>query len=106
MTIELVENPDIIATVAQHKQRPKQVIAFAAETQNVQAYAEKKLHKKQVDAVVANDVSRSDIGFGADENEIIWVTESAQRPFGPASKLAVAQFIFEQIVNTDINHDA
>lgn len=106
MNIELIENPDIIATIAAHDSRPKQVIAFAAETQNVLQYAQRKLVKKSVDAVVANDVSRADIGFGADSNEIIWVSENAQLPFGPASKLEVAQFIFNQIITTGFDHDA
>jgi phosphopantothenoylcysteine decarboxylase/phosphopantothenate--cysteine ligase len=101
LTIELVENPDIIATIAQLENRPKKVIAFAAETQDLETYAQKKLIKKQVDAVVANDVSRTDIGFGSDQNEILWVSKTTQKTFGPASKLDVAQFIFEQIVNTD-----
>jgi len=103
--IRLIENPDIIATVAQHRERPAKVIAFAAETQNVEQYARSKLSKKNVDAVVANDVSRQDIGFGSDQNEILWVTPDTGLPFGPASKKQVAAFIIEQIVKMDVHHD-
>jgi phosphopantothenoylcysteine decarboxylase/phosphopantothenate--cysteine ligase len=100
--IELVENPDIIATVAQHEQRPPVVIAFAAETQDVENYARKKLAKKSVDAVVANDVSRSDIGFGSEMNEVLWVSAEKTQPFGPASKLEVGRFLMNQLTTLDV----
>jgi phosphopantothenoylcysteine decarboxylase/phosphopantothenate--cysteine ligase len=100
--IELVENPDIIAAVARHAQRPPVVIAFAAETQDVENYARKKLAKKSVDAVVANDVSRSDIGFGSDMNEILWVSAETTVPFGPASKLEVGLFLMNLLTTLDI----
>jgi len=59
-----------------------------------------------VDAVVANDVSRSDIGFGSDTNEILWVTTDKTVSFGPASKKLVAQFIIEQLTTMSILNDA
>ena len=52
---------------AQHAKRPF-VVGFAAETQNVEAYARGKLANKQLDMIACNDVSRSDIGFASDEN--------------------------------------
>lgn len=103
MTLELVENPDIVATIARHEQRPTTVIAFAAETEQVESYARNKLIKKQVDAVVANDVSRSDIGFGSEQNQILWVTENSTEPYGPSSKREVAKFIFQQLAQLDTN---
>ena len=99
--IELTENPDIVATIARHSNRPARVIAFAAETQDLEAYAQRKLDKKQVDAVVANDVSRADIGFGSDQNEVLWVTRNQSQPFGPDTKTAVATFILEQLMTLD-----
>jgi phosphopantothenoylcysteine decarboxylase/phosphopantothenate--cysteine ligase len=104
-TLELIENPDIIAMVAHHPLRPKRVIAFAAETQNLEHFARAKLILKKVDAVVANDVSRRDIGFGAEHNEILWVSHQSALNFGPAEKTAVADFIFHQIINLDLPHD-
>jgi phosphopantothenoylcysteine decarboxylase/phosphopantothenate--cysteine ligase len=98
-SIALIENPDIIATVANHTHRPRQVIAFAAETQEVERYARQKITRKGVDAVVANDVSREDIGFGADQNEVLWVTESDAVLFGPANKTDVADFILNQLTH-------
>ena len=97
LSLTLIENPDILATVAKHSDRPKTVIGFAAETQQAEQYAQQKLKRKNLDAVVANDVSRQDIGFGADNNEIIWVTESGSEPFGPATKHDVSHFILDHI---------
>ncbi|MFT4674788.1 MAG: phosphopantothenoylcysteine decarboxylase/phosphopantothenate--cysteine ligase, partial [Reinekea sp.] len=60
---------------------------------------------KRVDAVVANDVSRTDIGFGAEHNEILWVSAHGTLAFGPADKSAVADFILQQIINLDLHHE-
>jgi len=65
--IRLVKNPDVVAAIAAHPQRPF-VAGFAAETQNTESYAQGKLHNKKLDMIACNDVSRRDIGFGADEN--------------------------------------
>lgn len=67
LTIELIKNPDVVATIAQHAKRPF-VVGFAAETQHIEEYARGKLANKQLDMIACNDVSRSDIGFASDEN--------------------------------------
>ena len=67
--IALVANPDILAglaNLAPHALR----VGFAAETEQLAEHAQQKLERKQADLLVANDVSRSDIGFGADDNEV------------------------------------
>lgn len=70
-TLTLTENPDIIHGVAaMSHDRPQQVVGFAAETDNVVDYARDKLARKQLDWIVANDVSRADIGFNSDQNEV------------------------------------
>jgi phosphopantothenoylcysteine decarboxylase/phosphopantothenate--cysteine ligase len=71
--LTLVKNPDIIATLAQQK-RAKIIVGFAAETQNVIEYAKSKLERKGLDIIIANDVSRSDIGFNQDENQVTVIT--------------------------------
>lgn len=101
--LTLIENPDIIATVASHHKRPGQVIAFAAETSDIEGYARTKLARKNVDAVVANDVSRTDIGFGTESNEIIWVTQTQSVAFGPAKKSEVASFILKKIFKLELS---
>ncbi|HEY5226016.1 MAG TPA: bifunctional phosphopantothenoylcysteine decarboxylase/phosphopantothenate--cysteine ligase CoaBC [Methylovirgula sp.] len=70
----LVENPDILAMVAQHgSMRPRLVIGFAAETSDVIAHAQAKLARKGCDLIIANDVS-ADV-MGGDENQVTIVTE-------------------------------
>ncbi|PMR66853.1 bifunctional phosphopantothenoylcysteine decarboxylase/phosphopantothenate--cysteine ligase CoaBC [Halomonas heilongjiangensis] len=77
LTLTLVKNPDIIAEVASRRPsnapRPL-VVGFAAETRDLEAYARDKLTRKKLDMIVANDVSRAGLGFGADDNAalILW----------------------------------
>nr|WP_313013663.1 bifunctional phosphopantothenoylcysteine decarboxylase/phosphopantothenate--cysteine ligase CoaBC [Moraxella sp. CTOTU48841] len=67
MSLDLVKNPDILATIA--KEFPEVfVVGFAAETQDVEKYARGKLDAKNLDMIACNDVSRTDIGFGSDDN--------------------------------------
>jgi phosphopantothenoylcysteine decarboxylase/phosphopantothenate--cysteine ligase len=67
--VRLSQTPDILAEVSKIKGKRK-VVGFAAETKNLQQNARQKLRKKGLDLIIANDVSRSDIGFGADYNEV------------------------------------
>ncbi|MDE2420131.1 MAG: bifunctional phosphopantothenoylcysteine decarboxylase/phosphopantothenate--cysteine ligase CoaBC [Gammaproteobacteria bacterium] len=67
LTLTLVKNPDIVATIAKHAKRPF-MVGFAAETQRMEEYARGKLETKQLDMIACNDVSRGDIGFASDDN--------------------------------------
>lgn len=67
LTLELVKNPDILATIS-HENPNIFTVGFAAETQDVESYAKAKLVSKHLDMIACNDVSRSDIGFGSDDN--------------------------------------
>lgn len=67
MTLELVKNPDILATIS-HAHPELFVVGFAAETQDVEHYARGKLAAKDLDMIACNDVSRADIGFASDDN--------------------------------------
>lgn len=67
MTLDLVKNPDILATIS-HTYPDMFVVGFAAETQDVEKYARGKLASKDLDMIACNDVSRKDIGFASDEN--------------------------------------
>lgn len=67
MALDLVKNPDILATIA--TEFPEVfVVGFAAETQDIEKYARSKLDAKNLDMIACNDVSRTDIGFGSDDN--------------------------------------
>jgi len=70
LTLELVPNPDILRELAGRKGRAF-LVGFAAETDDVRAHAQAKLTAKGIDLMVANDVSRADIGFESDDNEVL-----------------------------------
>ena len=89
--LPLVENPDILATIAKRKsQRPKLVIGFAAETENIAANAKAKLVKKGCDWILANDVSPQSGVMGGDRNMITLVQASGMETWPPQSKEEVA----------------
>lgn len=75
LMLTLVRNPDILATLANHAQRPF-CVGFAAETNDVLAYASDKLTRKNLDLIIANDVSQPDIGFNSDDNIVTLVDRS------------------------------
>ena len=77
LVLTMVENPDIIASVAQLENKPL-CVGFAAETENLAEYAEQKLKRKGLDMICANDVSRADIGFDAEQNHITVFTKEGQ----------------------------
>ncbi|XID74384.1 bifunctional phosphopantothenoylcysteine decarboxylase/phosphopantothenate--cysteine ligase CoaBC [Alkanindiges sp. WGS2144] len=80
LTIQLVKNPDIVASIAQHKKRPF-IVGFAAETQHMEQYANNKLVSKKLDMIAVNDVSRSDIGFGSNDNAMtVFFAQQYQLP--------------------------
>ena len=89
LSLKLVKNPDIIASVANlEKDRPF-VVGFAAETQNVAKYAKSKLQRKNLDMICANDVSGGQV-FGQDQNalQIFWKTGEKALPLADKNKLA------------------
>jgi phosphopantothenoylcysteine decarboxylase/phosphopantothenate--cysteine ligase len=96
----LAENPDILATVAAGKQRPRLLIGFAAETEDVVANAQRKRKAKGVDWIVANDVTPGPGGEGAmggDENTVHLVREGKTENWEPMTKQAVARKLVERM---------
>ena len=91
MHLELVRNPDILHAVATASPRPARVVGFAAETENLLENARAKLHAKEVDYIVANDVSRSDIAFDSEYNEVELVGRDGEHSFAIASKYSLAR---------------
>jgi len=86
--LRMVENPDILATVGHHERRPRLVVGFAAETQDVLKNAEAKLAKKGADFIVANDVSGS--VMGGDRNRVTIVSKSGAEEWPEMGKDEVA----------------
>ncbi|MFT2110967.1 bifunctional phosphopantothenoylcysteine decarboxylase/phosphopantothenate--cysteine ligase CoaBC [Marinomonas sp. 2405UD68-3] len=97
MQLNLVKNPDVIASVVSESMA-KFVVGFAAETQNVIAYAKDKLAKKGLDLIVANDVSRKDIGFNQDQNEVTIVGKDITWSPNKADKTKLADLLVNFII--------
>ena len=96
-TLSLVKNPDIVAAVAARQARPF-TVGFAAETRDVVRYARQKLVSKNLDLIVANDVSDSAVGFNSDENAVTLVWRDGEQTLTQAGKSTIARQIFAKIV--------
>ena len=96
MTIRLEKNPDIVSSVASTFE-DLFVIGFAAESNDVETYAKGKLEQKHLDAIVANDISRADIGFNSDDNEVSWIDTDSTIIFSKRSKAQLARDLVAQI---------
>ena len=102
INLNLKRNIDILEFLSKNnQQRPKLVVGFAAETENISEFAKKKIHTKYCDWIVANDVSNPEIGFGSDYNEVVIISKS-----GEVIKLEknVKSYIANDIVKKIINH--
>ena len=98
--LELVRNPDILATIAHlpKGQRPKLVIGFAAETENLVENAQSKRQKKQCDWILANPVDRDNQPFASLDNKITFVTGSSQEQWPKMTKQQIAIKLVEKMV--------
>jgi len=90
MTLTLVKNPDIIASVAALDAAPF-TVAFAAESERVLEYARDKLVRKKVDCVIANDISAAGIGFNSDDNAVTLIDRRGETRFDQRSKPQLAR---------------
>ena len=97
MDLSLVPNPDIIASVADSKARPKLVVGFAAETHDVQDYARKKLASKSLDFIFANDVSDHSIGFNSEQNAGVLIGKDVDIAMPMSSKRVLAESIIGEL---------
>ncbi|MBJ7444828.1 MAG: bifunctional phosphopantothenoylcysteine decarboxylase/phosphopantothenate synthase, partial [Sphingobium sp.] len=95
--LALVENPDILATLGRHAQRPALLIGFAAETQNIAGHAQAKLARKGADWIVANDVS-GDV-MGGDANTVQIVTTSGIETWPALPKGEVADKLIAKVAD-------
>ena len=97
LTLELVKTRDILAEVAAHARRPRLVVGFAAETDNVAEYARGKLPRKRVDMICANRVGLAGSGFEADDNALLVIDAAGERALGPASKAELARQLLAMV---------
>lgn len=96
MTFTLVENPDVAATLGKAKRSGQVFVGFAAETNDVLAHAKDKLARKNLDMIVANDVTRPGAGFDVDTNIVTLITKDGQEALPMMSKAEVAQQILDR----------
>ena len=101
INLELEKNVDILDCISNHNSlRPKLVVGFAAETNNLESYANKKLSEKNCDWIVANDVSNESIGFDSDFNEVsIFYKNKKIDKLNYKSKSEISDELVEKIID-------
>jgi phosphopantothenoylcysteine decarboxylase/phosphopantothenate--cysteine ligase len=97
LVLELVKTRDVLAEVAVHPQRPRLVVGFAAETNDVARYARGKLERKRLDLICANQVGLSGSGFESDDNALLVIDADGERALGPAPKAELAGVLLDLI---------
>jgi len=101
LTLELTENPDVAKAVGERKKPGQILVGFAAETHEVTAHAAEKLEKKNLDLIVANDVTKEGAGFNTDTNIAALITRKGivERPL--QSKRELAEDILDAILEIE-----
>ena len=98
LTIEFQRTQDILKYIGDNKQEGQKVIGFAAETNNLIGYAKEKIVKKNLDYIVANDISKKDIGFGSDDNEVYIIDRHDNiKKIDKSNKNNIAKAIVDEI---------
>lgn len=98
--IELERTKDILATLGEQKKH-QLLVGFAAETNDVEAYAKGKLERKNANYIVANDVTEEGSGFGTDTNSVILVSRDGSEKFSHLPKKELARRLFETIIERE-----
>ena len=98
LTINFEKSPDIVSTVATANESLF-VVGFAAESTDVENYAKGKLKTKGLNAIIANDISRLDIGFNSDDNEVSWIDTDSSIAFSKRSKTQLSRDLIAQIAH-------
>lgn len=100
LVLELERTEDILASLGARKRPGQILVGFAAETDDLIANAAGKLAKKNLDWIAANDVSRSDIGFGSPDNAVSLLGADGRRfEFGPVPKREIAEAILRTVLS-------
>jgi len=96
--LELIENPDILRNLCVSENRPKLIIGFAAETDNLLSHARLKLKNKGCDWIVANRVNSESPSMGGDENEVTIIKKTEEVNLARQSKEKIAELICKKIM--------
>ena len=103
-SLNFVENPDILATLSSHAQRPRLVVGFAAETESPVAHGDDKRRRKGCDWILANDVGADAPVFGADDNQVHFITAKGAITWPRMSKHHVAEHLAAELI-TELSND-
>ncbi|MBB5211654.1 bifunctional phosphopantothenoylcysteine decarboxylase/phosphopantothenate--cysteine ligase CoaBC [Microbulbifer hydrolyticus] len=95
--LQLVKNPDIVATIAGRTSKRPFVVGFAAETEKVAEHAKGKLARKNLDMIIANDVSDPEGGFNSDRNQVMVIDHAGEQALPAALKTELATQLVELI---------
>jgi len=109
LTLELVQNPDILATIAKSANRPRLVVGFAAETSAILANGQKKLRDKKADWIIANDVSITSDGrsiMGGNDTQIHILSSTGVESWPLMSKSVMAARLAQKIAETLMESDS
>lgn len=98
VSITLIKNPDIVASVGSLKHNRPYVVGFAAETQNVEEYARQKRQQKQLDLICANDVSLADNGFNSDNNALHIFDANGDTRLPHCNKNELSHYLLDEIL--------
>ena len=107
--VQFEKNPDILDYLSKNnKSRPKMVVGFSAETENVIQNSKKKIKEKYCDLIIANDVSKKNVGFNSDFNEVSIIDKNGKIKSISKSKKsyianAIAKIILDKLLTNDRN---
>ncbi len=99
ITLKMVKNPDIVAGVATKTEGRPYVVGFAAETQNVEEYAQQKRLRKNLDLICANDVSKAGQGFNSDTNALHLFWQNGDKALPLSDKSLLGQTLLNEIIS-------
>ncbi|MGC8425843.1 bifunctional phosphopantothenoylcysteine decarboxylase/phosphopantothenate--cysteine ligase CoaBC [Mixta calida] len=99
ITLKMIKNPDIVAGVGAMREQRPYVVGFAAETRNVEEYAQQKRVRKNLDLICANDVSKSGQGFNSDTNALHLFWQEGEKVLPLADKTLLGQQLLDEIVS-------
>lgn len=99
MSLELIQTPDILGSAREKFGYEGILIGFAAETESLEMNARTKLNRKNCDLIIANDISRKDIGFDVDENEILIISADNTETPVKASKQHLSRLILRHALD-------
>ena len=98
MILTLVENPDVAKAVGKMKKDGQTLVGFAAETDHLREFAQEKLAKKNLDLIVANDVTKEGAGFNTDTNIATLISKTGSRDYPLMSKRELADIILNSVI--------